>query len=95
MYNNFVPPGILAMVKGEPSDFHTVARVAYRPSDLYWTYQNYLIECRNGNRIHCDDFYERELRFERILRARRLMAQCVLIALLYPNASWNEYLPEE
>jgi hypothetical protein len=95
MFNNFIPPGILRMVEGKPSDFLRVGRAAFKPSDLYWTYKQYQIECRAGNQIYCDDFWEREERLEIILRARQIMAQCVLIALLYPSASWTEPSEEE
>jgi hypothetical protein len=95
MYNNFIPPGIARMVEGKPSDFYIVARAAYKPSDLFWTYQKYLLTCRDGNTLDTDDFYVREQRLNIVLRARRIMAQCVLIALVYPNASWSEPTREE
>jgi hypothetical protein len=87
---HLIPPGILKKVRGEPADITEMARLAFQPSDLYWTYQMYKIECRNGNRISADEFYGREERLDHVLRARRIMATCVLIALLFPNASWIE-----
>lgn len=92
MLPNFVPPGLARLAQGTLT---TVIQRAFKPSDLYWTYQNYLLVCRGGNMIHCDDFWERDDRLEVIMRARRIMAQCVLIAMIYPEASWTESTPEE
>lgn len=88
---HLIPPGILKEVTGDslPVDVLRLAWTAFKPSDLYWTYQLYKIECAKGNRIsNCGNFYEREERLDIILRARRIMATCVLISLLYPTASW-------
>lgn len=61
----------------------------YKADDLYWAFESYKIECRNGNKIHCQDFYGRKDRMRHVLQARRLLAICVLISRLYPKASWE------
>lgn len=63
-------------------------KAIYKPEDLYWQFQKYKIICRTSGAIQ-KDFYESEERIALVLRARRQFAECMLIALIYPEASWN------
>lgn len=78
-----IAPGIMGLADVD------LLKTIYKPSDLYWTHVAYQIECRNGNLIHCDDFYGREERMRHVILARGLLAECVFIARLYPSASWT------
>jgi hypothetical protein len=90
LYSNLlsIAPGITSQTDVD------ILRIIYKPSDLYWVHQMYKIECRNGNWIHCDNFYNREERLRHILRARKLLAECVFISRLYPEASWTQPMAE-